>query len=98
MKKPSTLISRPEINFILDVFLEIVQRHFKFVVLGSLGIPSHAHPKRYSELVENFRVYLRAKKINFIPHAFLEILQRYTNFYFVYFGKAWLQKPEMIVL
>ena len=34
-----------KINSILYVFLEILQRYYKVVVLGALGMPGHAHPK-----------------------------------------------------
>ena len=37
------------------------QRYCKPVVLGTLDMPSYAHPKRYYHLVENFDVYLQAK-------------------------------------
>ena len=48
-------------NFILHVFLEILQRSCKLVVLGTLGIPGHAHPNWYYQLAENFCVYLQVK-------------------------------------
>ena len=47
---------------ILYVFLEILQRYCKVVVLlGALGMPGHAHPKWYYQFVENFCIYLQVK-------------------------------------
>ena len=43
------------------VFLEILQRHCKLVLLGTLGMFGQAHPKWYYQFIENFRVYLQAK-------------------------------------
>ena len=34
-----------KINSILYGFLEILQRCYKVVVVGALGMPGHAHPK-----------------------------------------------------
>ena len=41
--------------------LEILQRYYKVVVLGALGMPGHAHPKWYYQFVENFCIYLQVK-------------------------------------
>ena len=68
-------------NFILYVFLMILQRYCKLVILGTLGMPGFVHLKRYYYLVENFCLSDR-QKINFVSHVFLEILQRYANFLF----------------
>ena len=78
MRKPLALICRKKTKFILHIFLEILQRHYK-PVLSTLGMPDLTSPKWYYQLVKNFRVYLQAKN-NFISHALLEILQRYANF------------------
>ena len=66
---------------ILYVFLKILQRYCKVVILGTLSIPGYAHLKRYYHLLENFCLSDR-QKINFVSHVFLEILQRYANFLF----------------
>ena len=50
-----------KINSILYVFLEILQRCYKVVALGALGMPGHALPKWYYQSVENFCVYLQVK-------------------------------------
>ena len=50
-----------KINSILYVLLEILQRYYKVVVLGALGMPGHAHPKWYYQFVENFCIYLQVK-------------------------------------
>ena len=61
LRKPVKFICRWNIKFILHVFLEILQRFCKLVVLGTLGMPGYASPKWYYQLVENFCVYLQAK-------------------------------------
>ena len=43
-----------------DVFHEILQRHCKLVILGTLDMPGYAHPNWYYQLVEKL-VYLLAK-------------------------------------
>ena len=59
--KPSTFISMEKINFNLHVFLDILQKYFKPVVLGTLGMFGYVYPKWYYHLIENFHVYLQAK-------------------------------------
>ena len=54
-------ICRQKINFILHVFLEILQKYCKLVILGTLGMPDSAHPKWYYQLVEKFCVHPQAK-------------------------------------
>ena len=61
LRKPVKFICRWNIKFILHVFLEILQRFCKLVVLGTLGMPGYASIKWYYQLVENFCVYLQAK-------------------------------------
>ena len=75
-------VCRQKIKFILHVFLDILQRYCKLIVLGTLGMPGNRNPKQYCQLQENFRVYLQAKNPFDPPHAFLGILQRYTNLLF----------------
>ena len=41
LKKPSVFISRQKMNFILHVFLEILERYCKPVVLGTLSMPGY---------------------------------------------------------
>ena len=48
-------------HFIFHIFLEILQRYCKLVILGTLAMPGYAQPKWYCQLVENFCVYLQAK-------------------------------------
>ena len=50
-----------KINSIFYVLLEILQRYYKVVVLGALGMPSHAHSKWYYQFIENICVYLQVK-------------------------------------
>ena len=69
MKKPLTLICRQKTKFIHHIFLEILQRYCKLIVLGPLDMPGYTRPKRYYQLVENLRVYLQAKK-QFHPSCF----------------------------
>ena len=63
MKKPLTFICRQKIKFILHVFLEILQRYCKLIVLGTLGIHGYTNPKSYYQLAENFGVHLQAKNL-----------------------------------
>ena len=52
---------RQKINFILQVFLEILERYCKTVILVTLGIPGYAHSKWFYHLVENLHVYLQVE-------------------------------------
>ena len=76
-------ICMQKINYILHIFLEILQRYYKPVILGTFRMHGSAHKKWYCQIVENFCVYLQAKKIDFINHDFLEIIQRYANLFWV---------------
>ena len=55
-------ICKQKTNLILSIFLVILQRYCKFVILIILGKPAYTHPKLYQHPVENFRIYLQAKK------------------------------------
>ena len=50
-----------KINSILHVFLKILQKYCKLMILATLDIPGYTEPKWYYQLVENFCVYLHAK-------------------------------------
>ena len=56
-----TFTYRQKINFILYVFLEILQRYCKLFVLGTFDMSDYTNPKWYYHLVEDFCVYLQAK-------------------------------------
>ena len=71
-------ICRQNINFVVHVFLEILQKYCELVFLGTLGMYGYAHPKWYYQFVQNFRVYLLIKN-QLYPHVFLKILQRYCK-------------------
>ena len=62
---------RQQIDFILHIFLEILQGYCKLVIFGTLGMAGYAHLKLYYQFVENFGIYFYAK--NFIPHVFRTI-------------------------
>ena len=65
---------RQKFNFILHVFLEILQRYCKLVILGTFGMSGYAHPKWYYQLVENFDFFLHAENE---LHHFFSILRNY---------------------
>ena len=54
-------IYRQKINFILPVFLEILQIYCRLAILGVLDMPGYSHSKWYYQLVENFCVYMQGK-------------------------------------
>ena len=98
LKKPSTFISWQKINFILNVFLEILQRYCKLVVFGTLGLASYAHPKCIKILSSCRKLsgLYAGKKSTSSPM----LLWRYCKdmqTYFGYFGHAWLHSPNVIV-
>ena len=47
--------------FIPNLFLEILQRYCKLVILSSLDLPGHTHQKRLQQLVGNSDCYLQIK-------------------------------------
>ena len=65
---------RQKFNFILHVFLEILQRYCELVILGTFGMSGYAHPKWYYQLVENFDFFLHAENE---LHHFFSILRNY---------------------
>ena len=62
LKKPFMLICRQKNQLHPSLFLELLQRYCKPVILGNLSMSGLAHSKQYYQLVENFCVYLQAKK------------------------------------
>ena len=58
-----------KINFILQIFPEILQRYCQLFTLGTLNMRGYSHLKWHYQLVENFDVYLRAK--NKLYHSLL---------------------------
>ena len=54
------LVCMQKINFIILLFLKILQRNSKLVILGNLGMPGHA-PKMMDQFEEKFDVHLQAK-------------------------------------
>ena len=55
------LIFKQKIIFIPALFLEILQRYYKLIILGTLGTFGHTHQKQWHKPVENFYVYLQTK-------------------------------------
>ena len=51
------------IKLILYVFLEILQRYCKLVVLDTLGMYGYAHQKFYFQFAEDFCAYLLPKEL-----------------------------------
>ena len=90
-------VCRQKIKFILHVFLDILQRSCKLIVLGTLGMPGNRNPKQYCQLQENFRVYLQAKNpFDPPPMLFWGYCKDIQTCYFGYFGHAQLHTPKMI--
>ena len=56
-----TFIFRQKINFILDIFLEILQRYCEIIVLGTLVMPDYTNIKWYYQFVENFCLFAGKK-------------------------------------
>ena len=94
-KKPSTFVTRQKINFILYVFLEILQRYCKLVISGTLDMSGYAQPKWYYHLEEKLCLYA-GKKSTSSP----VLLWRYCKdmqTYFGYFRHNWSHLPKVIV-
>ena len=62
-EKTFNVYQQAKTNFILHVFLEMLQRYSKLVVFGFLGLSGSAQPKLYYHFIENFCVYLQAKNL-----------------------------------
>ena len=93
LKKPSTFISWQKINFILDVFLEILQRYCKLVVFGTLGLSGYAYPKSFSRK----RLCLSGGKKSTSSPMLLWEHSKDMQTYFGYFGHALLHSPKIMV-
>ena len=50
-----------KVNFISHFFFEILQRHCKLAILGTMGMLDHHHQKSCYRFVGNFHAYLHAK-------------------------------------
>ena len=66
---------RQKIKLIPHIFLEMLQKYCKHVILGILQVPDCTYPKWYYQLVENVCIYLQAK--NKLLHSVL-----YWDLYF----------------
>ena len=62
-----TFIFRQNINFILDIFLEILQRYCEIIVLGTLVMPDYTNIKWYYQFVENFCLFAGKKTTSAPP-------------------------------
>lgn len=60
-------------SFLKYLFLEILQRYYRLVILGTLCMLGHTHQKRKQQLLGNSDVYSKPK-INLISQFFLDIL------------------------
>ena len=78
LKKPFIFIFRQKINFILNVFLEILQSCW----FGYFGHAWLCTPKSNTINLQKTFLLIYRQKINFIFHIFMEILQRNLNFLF----------------
>ena len=64
-----------KINFISTFFFEILQRHWKLAIFGTLGMLGHSHQNHSLNLDRSF-IVICMQKINFITHFFVKMLQR----------------------
>ena len=91
------LLCMQKINFITHFFHKILQRKSKFVSFDNLGMTGHTKMEAsiWKKLVENFCVYLQAKKQLHRPcfSGYCKNMQTY----FGYFEQAWPHTPKMIV-
>ena len=55
------LIDGQKVNFVIHLFLKMLQRNSKLVILGNLGMADYAHLKWLYQFDEIFDVYLQAK-------------------------------------
>ena len=79
-----------KIDFISPFFLNILQKYYKFGMLGTLGILGYDHQKWWSYCLENFDVYLHGKNEFYpSPHSW-NIAKILQTCYYGYFGHVWL--------
>ena len=70
------LIFMQKIILIPALFLEILQRYYELIILGTLGKLDHTHQKQWHKLVGNFYVYLQTKN-QLDPSMFLTDITLY---------------------
>ena len=81
--------------FILSIFLEILQRYCKFVILGTLNKPAYK-PKMILAPCRKLS-YLSAGKGAFSSPMFFQGYRKdMQTSYFGYLRHAWLRTPKMI--
>ena len=59
--KTLMFIFMQKIKFTPHLFLEILLRYCKLVILGTLGMAHHPHQNQWYQLEGNFNIYLHAK-------------------------------------
>ena len=94
------LVCMQKINFIILLFLKILQRNSKLVISGNLGMPGHAPKMMVSIWGKIWRSSAGKKSISSsftfsLSYIFIaKILQNC----FEYFGHSWLCTPKVIPL
>ena len=73
LQKTLIFIFTQKVIFITHLFLKILQRYCKLVILGPLGTLGHAHKTHQYQLVGSSNAYLQAKN-QFDPSIFLKKL------------------------
>ena len=88
------IFCKQKINFILHVFLEILQRYCELAIFGTLGMPGYTHQKWYYQKL--LRLSTDKKSVS-SPMFFWRYGKDMQNSYFGYFGHTWLHMPKMVV-
>ena len=92
------LVCMQKINFIILLFLKILQRNSKLVILGNLGMPAHT-PKMMVSIWGNiWRSSAGKKSISSFTFSLSYIfIAKILQNCFEYFGHSWLCTPKVIL-
>ena len=96
LKKSLMFICKQKINFILPVFLDILQRYYKLVILGTFGEAWLHKPKMIVSSCRKLSCLSAGRRTTSSPMFFGGYCKDMQSSYFAYFRHVWIHTPKMV--